>query len=104
MFLTGQPSILPGLSERLHVILQSLLPPGSNINVIRAADPALDAWKGMAAFSRTEEFRRGQCAITKVEYEEYGGERVKRWWGGNWNGEFNTGVQDTEDNKMVVDP
>lgn len=24
--------------------------------------------------------------VSKSEYEEWGGERVKRWWGGNWNG------------------
>ena len=108
VFLTGQPSVLPGFSERLHAVLQSLLPPGSSINIRRAADPGLDSWKGMAAFSRTEEFRRGQCAVTKAEYEEYGGERVKRWWGGNWNGEFDIGVPvdvgiDNDDTKMDVD-
>jgi actin-related protein 5 len=31
---------------------------------------------------------------TKAEYEEYGGERVRRWWGGNWNGEFSGEVGD----------
>ncbi len=105
VFLTGQPSVLPGFSERLHAVLQSLLPPGSSINIRRAADPGLDSWKGMAAFSRTEEFRRGQCAVTKAVYDEYGGERVKRWWGGNWNGEFDIGVpvDDNEDTKMDVD-
>jgi len=83
VFLTGCASQFPGLKERLHAALQSLLPPGSPINIVRAADPALDAWKGMAAFSRTEEFRR--VGVTKAEYEEYGGERIKKWWGGNWN-------------------
>jgi actin-related protein 5 len=42
----------------------------------------------MAVYSRTEEFRSGKYAVTKPEYDEFGGERVKRWWGGNWNGEF----------------
>ena len=88
MFLTGQPSVIPGLPERLHSILQSLLPPGSKISVQRAAEPALDAWNGMAAYSRTPEFMSGQCAVTRADYDEFGGERVKRWWGGNWNGDF----------------
>jgi actin-related protein 5 len=56
------------------------------IEVVRAADASLDAWLGMAAFSRTQDFKT--VAISKEEYEEYGGERVKRWWGGNWNGGF----------------
>lgn len=32
----------------------------------------LDAWRGMAEWSRTEEF--GKALITKGEYEEFGGE------------------------------
>lgn len=46
----------------------------------------LYAWHGMAAFSTTEEFLK--VGVSRAEYEEYGGERVKRWWGGNWNGGF----------------
>jgi actin-related protein 5 len=86
VFLTGSAANMPGLVPRLTSILQSLLPPGSPLKIVRAADPALDAWRGMAAFTQTEEFIR--IGVTKQEYEEYGGERVKSWWGGNWNGEF----------------
>jgi actin-related protein 5 len=46
----------------------------------------MDAWRGMAGFSMTKEF--GRVGITKKEYEEEGGERIRRWWGGNWNGGF----------------
>lgn len=42
----------------------------------------------MAAYSRTEEFMSGQCAVTRADYDEFGAERVKKWWGGNWNGEI----------------
>ena len=24
--------------------------------------------------------------VTREEYAEFGPERVRRWWGGNWNG------------------
>ena len=51
--------------------------------IARAADPALDAWRGMADFARTDAFRR--VGVTRAEYDEWGGERVKRGWGGNWN-------------------
>jgi actin-related protein 5 len=59
----------------------------------------------MAAFSRTEEFMSGRCAVTRAEYDEFGGERVKRWWGGNWNGEFGVGASrdEKEPHKMDVD-
>ena len=92
IFLTGSASQIPGLQARLQATIQSLLPPGSPINVTRAADPTLDAWRGMAAFTRTEEFRN--VGVTKAEYEEYGGERVRRWWGGNWNGEISNEDED----------
>ncbi|KAG8690577.1 Nuclear actin-protein involved in chromatin remodeling [Ceratobasidium sp. 423] len=35
---------------------------------------------------RTEEFKT--ALVTKAEYEEWGGERIRRWWGGNWNNAF----------------
>ena len=56
------------------------------LKIVCAADPSLDAWKGMADFAKTEEFKH--VSVTKAEYEEWGGERIKRWWGGNWNSSF----------------
>ncbi|TRM62949.1 hypothetical protein BD626DRAFT_497076 [Schizophyllum amplum] len=84
VFLTGTPSRFPGLIERLHNALRPIMPPDMPIDIVRAADPSLDAWKGMAAFARTSEFRT--VGVTRQEYEEHGGERIRRWWGGNWNG------------------
>jgi len=26
-----------------------------------------------------------QVSVTREEYLEWGGERIKKWWGGNWN-------------------
>jgi len=54
-----------------------------SLEIVRAADPSLDAWRGMADFTKTNEFNH--TGVTKAEYEEWGGERIKRWWGGNWN-------------------
>lgn len=56
------------------------------IEVIQAKDPMVDAWKGMAEFALTDEFAK--VGVTRQEYEEQGGERVRKWWGGNWNGGF----------------
>ncbi|KAF9040596.1 chromatin remodeling complex subunit [Panaeolus papilionaceus] len=101
IFLTGSASRFPGLKERLHSILQSILPPGSPINIVRAENPSLDAWKGMAAFSRTPEFAR--VGVTRAEYDEYGPERVKKWWGGNWNAAAIPLSSSTNGDKMEVD-
>ncbi|KAH9913148.1 actin-like ATPase domain-containing protein [Epithele typhae] len=83
VFLTGGPSQLPGLSDRLRATLRPILPPEMPLEIVQAADPVLDAWRGMADFARTEEFKG--VGVTRAEYDEWGGERVKRWWGGNWN-------------------
>jgi actin-related protein 5 len=53
------------------------------IQIAKALDPSLDSWKGMADFSKTGEFKT--VGVTREEYNEWGGERIKRWWGGNWN-------------------
>lgn len=83
VFVTGGPSQLPGLIPRMQATLRPILPPEMPLEIVRAADPMLDAWKGMADFAKTREFER--VSVTKAEYEEWGGERIKRWWGGNWN-------------------
>ncbi|KAG5646922.1 hypothetical protein DXG03_001998 [Asterophora parasitica] len=86
LFLTGSPCQLPGLVPRLHETLRPNLPTGMPIEIVRAAEPDMDAWRGMARFAGTEGFAR--VGVTRAEYEEHGGERVRRWWGGNWNGGF----------------
>jgi len=59
-----------------------VLEPGAEVVVKVAQDPALDAWKGMARFSGSEDF--GKYAVTRAQYDEWGPERVTKWWGGNW--------------------
>ncbi|KAG8220259.1 hypothetical protein J3R82DRAFT_1308 [Butyriboletus roseoflavus] len=84
VFITGGSSQFPGLRERIYATLRPILPPEMHLGeVVRAADPSLDAWRGMAAFANTEEFN--WVGVTREEYDEWGGERIKRWWGGNWN-------------------
>ena len=82
--ITGSPSHIPGIGRRLYGTLRPILPPETSIGIRTANDPSNDAWRGMAKFSLTEEFAK--VGITKADYEEHGGERIKRWWGGNWNG------------------
>ncbi|THG96060.1 hypothetical protein EW026_g5706 [Hermanssonia centrifuga] len=83
VFVSGGPSQLPGLIDRLNLSLRPILPPDMPLEVVQATDPCNDAWRGMADFAQTAEFPR--VGVTKEEYEEWGGERIKRWWGGNWN-------------------
>lgn len=84
VFLTGGPALIPGFTERLQTTLRPILAPDTPFTVRLALDPRLDAWKGMACFARSSNY--ADASISKEEYLEYGGERIKRWWGGNWNG------------------
>ncbi|TFK76616.1 actin-like protein Arp5p [Pluteus cervinus] len=86
IFVTGSPSQLPGLLPRLETTLRPILPPEMPIKVTRADDPSAGAWQGMARFARTEEF--ASVGVTRQEYDEHGPERIRKWWGGNWNGGF----------------
>ncbi len=86
VFVTGAPAQLPGLKTRLYNAMRPILSPEMPIEIHLAQRPAIDAWRGMAHFSRTEEFRK--VGVSKAEYEEWGGERIRRWWGGNWNSSF----------------
>jgi len=83
VFVTGTPSRLPGLQPRVHCTLRPILPPEMTLEVKSASDPSLDAWRGMADFAKTDELSK--VSVTREEYEEWGGERIKKWWGGNWN-------------------
>ncbi|KAI9317058.1 hypothetical protein BX666DRAFT_1857734 [Dichotomocladium elegans] len=81
IFITGGFSSLPGLSNRISTSLRSILPVGTTFEVKRAKDPLLDAWKGAALFARNKDY--GKYAVSRQEYEEYGGEYIKEHGLGN---------------------
>ncbi|KAF7310394.1 hypothetical protein HMN09_00581400 [Mycena chlorophos] len=83
VFLTGSPAQFTGLVPRLHAAMRPILPPEMPIQIYSASDVRTDAWRGMAKFAQQPEFK--DTGVTLAEYEEFGGERIKRWWGGNWN-------------------
>jgi actin-related protein 5 len=75
-FLTGGASILPGLVARMNATMRPVLPFQSTFHVrtpaVKKEEVRLDAWRGMAEWSRGDEF--ASACISKKEYEEYGGE------------------------------
>lgn len=85
VFVTGSPAVIPGLVPRLHAILRPILDPEVTLRVVLANDVRLDAWKGMRSFAHNKREELLQYATSKQEYEENGGERIKRWWGCNSN-------------------
>lgn len=82
ILITGGNTRLPGLRERIVREFTEFLPIGTTIDVKKANHPSLDAWKGMAKFSR-DETSYNQSFITKRDYEEYGPDYIKEHKLGN---------------------
>lgn len=70
VFITGGQGHFLSFEERLRLELTGNLPVGSLLNVRKAADPSLDAWRGMAGWSMSDEFEAG--STTRAEYLEKG--------------------------------
>jgi actin-related protein 5 len=70
IFVTGGNASFNNFENRIKRELQALRPTGTSINVFKAQDPSLDAWKGMKKWAATEGF--SNSLITKHMYDEYG--------------------------------
>ncbi|GAA5936627.1 hypothetical protein JCM1841_004631 [Sporobolomyces salmonicolor] len=84
IFLTGGNTLVPLFSERLRASLTPSLPLNAPLNIVRSYDPAapgLDAWRGMAKWSGTDEGKR--AFVSRQEYEEKGSEWFKEHGWGN---------------------
>ncbi|PNF25161.1 Actin-related protein 5 [Cryptotermes secundus] len=75
VFLTGGCASFSGLPERLRRELQEMRPFKSTFSVTVAANPTLDAWYGARTFSSSPDL--SQYLLTRLEYEEKGGEYLK---------------------------
>ncbi|KAK4193879.1 putative actin-related protein 5 [Podospora australis] len=75
VFLTGGNTLFQNFDERLRQGLMALLPAGSPLQIRRAGDAVLDAWRGAAGWVGSEGAKRAM--VTKAEYEEKGAEYFK---------------------------
>lgn len=75
IFLTGGATLFRGFDERLRDELTALLPAGSPLNVRRAKDPLLDAWKGAAQWAGSSAWKTAK--ISREEYQEKGADYIK---------------------------
>lgn len=71
--LTGGNFLFPFAEDRLFRELRKLIPVDLPVVVRRATDPRGDAWRGMAAYARSDEYLKH--AVTRRQYEEEGAER-----------------------------
>lgn len=85
IFFTGGNTAFQGFDERLRKEMASVLPAGSVINVRKAGNVTLDAWRGAAAWcgkSETDsEWRK--ALVTREDYLEMGSEYIKEHRLGN---------------------
>ncbi|KAL8672120.1 MAG: hypothetical protein Q9168_003394 [Polycauliona sp. 1 TL-2023] len=75
IFLTGGNTMFTGFDERLQRELRAVLPIDAPINLRKAKDPVLDAWRGAAQWAAGPESK--QRFITREEYQEKGSEYLK---------------------------
>jgi len=81
IFLVGGNTMFAGFEERLRKELRAVLPAEQTIQVRRAKDCVLDAWRGAASWAGKKESR--QNFITRAEWAEKGGEYIKEHSKGN---------------------
>ncbi|XP_010520098.1 PREDICTED: actin-related protein 5 isoform X2 [Tarenaya hassleriana] len=77
VLMTGGSCLIPGMKERLETGIRMIRPCGSQIQVVRAMDPVLDAWRGASAYASDLNFLR-QC-FSKTDYYEKGEDWLRRY-------------------------
>lgn len=78
IFLTGGNTSFLSFEERLAREMRSVLPSAYDINVRKASDPVLDAWKGAAGWwNSTPASDRQLATVTREEYLEKGSDYIK---------------------------
>ncbi len=75
IFLTGGNTLFEGFEERLRAELRAVLPADQTVQVRRAKDCILDAWRGAAQWAGKKDAK--QHFVTKAEFLEKGGEYIK---------------------------
>ncbi|OAL43586.1 actin-like ATPase domain-containing protein [Pyrenochaeta sp. DS3sAY3a] len=81
IFLTGGNTLFHGFEDRLRAELRAVLPAEQELQVRRAKDCVLDAWRGAAAWAGRKEARG--CFVTRAEFLEKGDEYIKEHGLGN---------------------
>ncbi len=83
IFITGGQASFKNFEQRLQAELTAILPVSTPINIRKASNPLLDAWKGMAKWSTDD--RYVNAYVTRQEWDEMGSGYIKEHGLGNWN-------------------
>ncbi|XP_062092652.1 actin-related protein 5 isoform X2 [Humulus lupulus] len=77
IFVTGGSCLFPGINERLEAGIRMIRPCGSQIKVVKALDPILDAWRGASAYAASSQFFTQ--TFSKMDYYEKGEDWLRRY-------------------------
>ncbi|KAG9145312.1 hypothetical protein Leryth_008255 [Lithospermum erythrorhizon] len=77
ILLTGGSCLLPGMSQRLEAGIRMIRPCGTPIQIFRASDPILDAWRGAAAYATAMQFP--YQTFSRMDYYEKGEDALRRY-------------------------
>ncbi|XP_044462492.1 actin-related protein 5 isoform X1 [Mangifera indica] len=77
ILMTGGCCLFPGMSERLEAGIRMIRPCGSPINVVRALDPVLDAWRGASLYAAKLQFP--EQTFSRMDYYEKGEDWLRRY-------------------------
>ncbi|XP_031260599.1 actin-related protein 5 [Pistacia vera] len=77
IFMTGGCCLFPGMSQRLEAGIRMIRPCGAPINVVRALDPVLDAWRGASLYAAKLQFT--EQTFTRMDYYEKGEDWLRRY-------------------------
>lgn len=69
VLLTGGNMNVHNIDNRIKAEIRMMRPQGVPLNVVKAYDPDLDAWKGGVMFARRDDFLE-ETSISKAQYEE----------------------------------
>lgn len=69
---SGGGSLTPGFDDRLTAELTMQCTAGTSINVVRAADARIDAWRGARAFLNAPNYSLFDSAISRAKWLECG--------------------------------
>ncbi|ANB13777.1 Arp5p [Sugiyamaella lignohabitans] len=81
LFLHGGQAHFPNFEDRLFNELRAILPVNTSLSVKRASNLSFDAWRGMAQWSLTDDFR--SSVVTREDYLEMGSGYIKEHGFGN---------------------
>ncbi|KAK1593048.1 hypothetical protein Q3G72_035061 [Acer saccharum] len=77
ILLTGGSCFFLGISKCLEAGIRMIRPCGAPIKVVRALDPILDAWHGVALYATDLQFL--EQTFSKMDYYEMGEDWLRRY-------------------------